>query len=118
MSRSRIKSTTNFGRFDNFVYYFSNKKSRTAANQSFRTKNKQHLKVLEDFLKTSPSYIQENDYDDLPNIETRFLNKLKECSDTWDFDSDGLKQYIRRYDKLRPGEEDWTDEEWAKFTRK
>ena len=110
MSRSRWKSHTKHGRFDNFICYFSNKKSRTLANQCFRTKNKQHLKMLEYFLKTSKSYIQEDDYDDLPNIETKFLNKLRECSDTYDFSSDGLKQYLRR--------KDWDSKEWDSYARK
>lgn len=118
MSRSKIKSTTKYGRFGNFVCYFSNKKSRTTANQKFRTKNKNHLKKLIKYLGSMPDYCQEIEYDDLPNIETTFLNKLRECSDVWDFASDGLKQYFKRYDKLCPGEEDWTDEEWEKFTRK
>lgn len=108
MSRSYWKSTTDKSRFDNFVSYFSNKKSRTEANQSFRTKNKQHLKMLEYFLKTSKSYIQEDDYDDLPNIETTFLNKLKECSDVWDFASDGLKEYFERH-------ENCSDADWKKY---
>lgn len=99
MSRSRWKSHTKFGRFSNFVCYFSNKKSRTLANQKFRTINK---KILRKYLSD-------------PNItDDEFLYRLRECSNVWDFDSDGLKHYMRRDEYC--GEID--DAEWNSYKRK
>ena len=114
MSRSYWKSHTPFGRFDNFVCYFSNKKSRTAANQCFRTKNKQYLTILKALLTTYVENPDEEVYNNLEVAETKLLNKLRECSDTWDFASDGLKQYRGRKDWWR----EIDDEEWNKYKRK
>ena len=114
MSRSKIKSTTKYGRFDNFVYYSSNKKSRTAANQSFRTKNKQYLNVLKTLLTTWVEYPDDECFNNIDKAETKLLKKLRECSDIWDFASDGLKQYRGRKDWWR----EIDDEEWNSYARK
>ena len=50
--------------------YFSNKKDKIIANRLFRRISKQRLKLDKD-----PLY------------------SLKECSDTWNFESDGLASY-------------------------
>lgn len=114
MSRSRWKSHTPFGRFDNFVCYFSNKKSRTAANQCFRTKNKHYLQALKTILITYVENPDEDFYNDIERAETKLMKKLRECSDTWDFASDGLKQYRGRKDWWR----EIDDEEWNSYARK
>ena len=114
MSRSRWKSHTKFGRFGNFVCYFSNKKSRREANQRFRTKNKHYLKTLKTLLTTWIEYPDDEYYNNIDKAETKLLNRLRECSDTWDFDSDGLKGYYPRKDKWR----EYSDEEWDAYARK
>lgn len=114
MSRSRWKSHTKFGRFGNFVCYFSNKKSRTAANQCFRTKNKHYLKKLAKLLSAYAENPEEDFYNDVDKAESKLMKRLRECSDTYDFDSDGLKQYQGRYDWWR----EYSDEEWNAYARK
>ena len=107
MSRSYWKSTTNNSRFGSCVYYFSNKKSRREANQRFRTKNKHYLKILKTLLTTWVEYPDDECYNNIDKAETKLLNRLRECSDTWDFDSDGLKGYIER--------PNYTEEQWKRF---
>ena len=114
MSRSRWKSHTPFGRFYNFVCYFSNKKSRTAANQCFRSKNKHYLKALKTLLTTWIDYPDDECYNNIDIAETKLMKKLRECSDTWDFASDGLKQYRGRKDWWR----EIDDKEWNSYARK
>lgn len=112
MSRSRWKSHTKHGRFGNFVCYFSNKKDRTLANQRFRTRNKQEIKRLFNYLYPTSAYLNEWDAEDI--FLDRFLYHIRECSDTWDFSSDGLKGYYSRKNKWR----EYTDEEWNAYARK
>lgn len=63
-----------------WVCYFSNKKSKRAANQKFRTKNKSIIKRL----------LNEH-IDDMDGID--FHNKVREVMDNWDFSSDGLANH-------------------------
>lgn len=64
MSRSKKKP------YQAWACYFSNKEDKTIANRTFRRKNKYKLK------KGKP-----------------LLYDVKEVSDTWNFDSDGLAVY-------------------------
>lgn len=64
MSRSRKKP------YQAWACYFSNKKDKTIANRTLRRKNKHRLK------KDKP-----------------LLHHVREVSDTWNFDSDGLAVY-------------------------
>lgn len=91
MSRSKKKP------YLAWACYFSNKKDKTIANRIFRRKNKYRLK------KGKPP-----------------LYHVREVSDTWNFESDGLAVY-RGNDlavfKERLGEEDGI-KEFNKLTRK
>lgn len=63
----------------------SNKKSKTAANKSLRSKNKQILKNA----------------DDVNELCNSDFKKLREVSDTYTFSSDGLSKYKSKiYDKI------------------
>lgn len=72
MARSKKKNP-----FWSDVCYFSNKKSRTFANQCLRTETKRTLKKI-------------MDGEDPDTIE---FKQLREVSDVWNFDSDGLPWY-------------------------
>lgn len=110
MSRSRWKSHTKHGRFGAICTYSSNKKSKIEANQTFRSKNRQELRRLFNYLYSTSDYL--NDADDV--FIDRFLYNIRECSDTWDFASDGLKHYCSRYNRWR----EYSDEEWDAYARK
>lgn len=72
MSRSRKKP------YASWVCYFSNKRDKRLANQAFRAKNKHIIKKL----------IKDID------SEHNFYHRTREVSDTYDFASDGLPQYV------------------------
>ena len=80
MSRSYHKMCSTKGVFCNWVCYKSNKKAKLMANRKVRKYNRQvlHMAMITD------------NYDDYV-----LKNRPREASDVWDFDSDGLKRYIR-----------------------
>ena len=71
MSRSKAKHTK-----ISWICYFSNKKDKRIANRLFRRLSKSKLKQGKD-----PLY------------------RLRECSDTYNFDSDGLPHWINGLDE-------------------
>ena len=77
MSRSLRNRNEQYGVFISPVCYFSNKKDKRIANRRFRRRSRQdaHISTL--------------------NLEDCFKNhSLREISDPWGFDSDGLRYYI------------------------
>lgn len=96
MSRSYKKSGNNKYGFCCWACYFSNKKDKRLANRKFRTISKRWIKKMKSF----------NDIDDSNNVY-----KLKEVSNTWNFSSDGLAQYIRF-------NESWTNDDIRKINGK
>lgn len=89
MSRSYKKP------YANWVCYFSNKKDKRIANQRFRSRNKHILKKIKELLDYDSSYVYEPwDYDTLDNTQGRLIHRVRECSDVWDFASDGLAHYV------------------------
>lgn len=76
------------------VCYFSNKKSRTRANKKMRRYNKTVLDSL----------LNEGDLED-----GKYFKKLREVSNTYDFDSDGLPRVYSLHQPIV----DWTDKNYT-----
>lgn len=112
MSRSRWKSHTKHGTFDSVATYFSNKKDKRIANQCFRSRNKQIAKEVRKLMDYQWSYTDGFDYDDIHMFP--FLYHIRECSDVWGFQSDGLKRYYKRKGSWYK----YSDEDWDKLARK
>lgn len=116
MSRSYKKHPE----FRNYVCYFSNKKSRTRANRKLRHRNRQIIRTIGKEKILMPDYQDIIDYriwDEHPEYTCQIewdweyavgelcnadFHTLREVSDVWCFDSDGLAVYY--------GVPDWREE--------
>lgn len=96
MSRSRKKP------YMAVCCYFSNKKDKRIANQTFRAKNKHILKKL----------LKDTD------VEHNFYHRTREVSDTWCFASDGLAHYIKGSARLAKSRDPEDKENYRRWTSK
>ncbi len=101
MSRSVKSRKEKHGAFISYVCYFSNKKDKRLANQRFRTTERNQLRKM----------VSDDELDRDP------VKNIREVSDVWNFDSDGLAHYISFLDKGYDGEE-WTRDEIRKYRMK